>query len=270
MNHSSAEFSRTFRQLHSGPDLLILANAWNPGTARLIESLGAKAIATTSAGVAWSHGYPDGNALPVPFLAATVAGIARVVRVPLTVDIEGGYSSDPATVGEAVARVVDAGAVGINIEDGTGTPDLLCAKIEHAKRAAARLDVDLFVNARTDVYLRGLATGDAAMEETIARAHRYREAGGDGLFAPGVVETGAIRTLVAAIDMPLNVLTWSGLPAPPELRALGVRRLSAGAGVTRAAWAAAQAFATSFLAEGHSESPSAAAMTSREINGLFG
>jgi 2-methylisocitrate lyase-like PEP mutase family enzyme len=174
-----------FRRLHS-EGLLVLPNAWDAGSARLIESLGAKAIATTSAGVAWSHGYPDGDTLPLPLLRATVADIARAVRVPVSTDVEGGYSNDPAAVGETVAAVIEAGAVGINIEDGSGATDLLCAKIERAKNAAERLGVDLFVNARTDVYLRGLAAKERRVEETLARAERYRSAGADGIFVPGL------------------------------------------------------------------------------------
>jgi hypothetical protein len=159
--------AEAFRRLHQD-GLLILANAWDAGSARLIESLGAPAIATTSAGVAWAHGYADGDLLPVPLLLATVHDIARVNRVPLTVDCEGGYSSDPAAVGETIAAVVEAGGVGINLEDGSGPPDLLCAKIEHIKRAVARRGADVFVNARTDVYLRSLAPA-GARRETLAR-----------------------------------------------------------------------------------------------------
>jgi 2-methylisocitrate lyase-like PEP mutase family enzyme len=269
MTDANTERSAIFRRLHGGPDLLFLANAWDAGSARLIESLGAKAIATTSAGVAWSQGYPDGDALPVPLLLATVSTIARVVRVPLTVDIESGYSSDAAAVGETVARVVDAGGVGINIEDGRSPADLLCAKIEHAKRAAARRGVDLFVNARTDVYLLGLAQGEAAQAETIARGRRYREAGGDGFFVPGLIEAGAIRAVTAAVDLPLNVLAWPGLPAAAELGALGVRRLSAGGSVARAALDGARAFASAFLTDGHSPPAGEGALTGRQINGLF-
>jgi len=269
MNDAMKNHATTFRRLHAGPDVLILANAWDAGSARLIESWGAKAIATTSAGVAWSQGYPDGDTLPVTLLVGTVAAIARVVQVPLTADVEGGYSADPAAAGETVARVIEAGAVGINIEDGKGAPELLCAKIEHAKRAAARLGVDLYVNARTDVYLRGLASGSAALEETIARGRRYRAAGCDGLFVPGIVEKNDISALVAAVDVPLNVLAWPGLPPAAELRALGVRRLSAGASVARAALGGAHAFAAAFLAEGRSDLPSILPMTSAQLNGLF-
>ena len=120
----------TFRDLHYGPEPLLLPNAWDAGSARLIAHMGAKAIATTSAGVAWSYGYPDGDVLPVRLLTGTVAAIARVIDIPLTVDIEGGYSNDLNSVEETIKAVLDAGAVGINLEDGAGTPELLCAKIE--------------------------------------------------------------------------------------------------------------------------------------------
>ena len=144
----------TFRRLHAGPDLLILPNAWDAGSARIIETLGARAVATTSAGVCWSHGYADGHHLPVDFLITTVREITRVISIPLTCDFEGGYADDPATVGENVARIIDAGAVGINIEDGRAAPDLLAAKIAAVRKAADRAGVPLFINARTDVYLK--------------------------------------------------------------------------------------------------------------------
>src|SRR3546814_473562 len=114
---AEADVAATFRRLHHEPEPLVLANAWDAGSARLIESLGTKAIATTSAGVAWSRGYPDGNSLPVPLLVAAVAEISRAIRVPLTVDVEGGYAADPTAVGETIVHVIDAGAVGINIEE---------------------------------------------------------------------------------------------------------------------------------------------------------
>src|SRR5437867_8180088 len=144
--------AREFRRLHQ-EGLLVLPNAWDAGTARLIESLGARAIATSSAAVAWSRGYADGDHLPVPLLLATVSEIARVVKLPITVDVEGGYSNDPSAVAGTIAAVIDAGGVGINVEDGTADPGLLCAKIEQVKREASRRGVELFVNARTDVYL---------------------------------------------------------------------------------------------------------------------
>ena len=268
MTSERPDTARRFRELHQ-EGLLVLPNAWDAGSARLIESVGAKAIATTSAGVAWSHGYADGDLLPVRLLVATVADIARVAGVPLTVDMEGGYSSDPAAVGEAVAAVIDAGAVGINIEDGTGDPDLLCAKIEQAKRAGVRLGVDLFVNARADVYLRNLAPADRRLDETLARAERYRAAGADGIFVPGVTDASEIRAIASAVRLPLNVLARPGLPPASELEALGVRRLSAGSWIAAATFAGTALRASEFLRAGASEPLAKGAMPYAEINALM-
>lgn len=264
----TSETADLFRRLHHD-GLLILPNVWDAGTARLVESLGAKALATTSAAVAWSHGYPDGDLLPTELLVATVTAIARVTSVPLTVDVEGGYASDPAAVGDTVARVIDAGAVGINLEDGEGSPDLLCAKIDAAKRAGARTGVDLFVNARTDVFLAGLAPEEGRVEETISRGERYRAAGADGLFVPAVAGAGDIRTIAAAVPLPLNVLAWPGLPAAAELEALGARRLSAGSGIARAAYDRVASLAAGFLGDGASDPMMQGKMTYAEINALM-
>ncbi|HRD28257.1 MAG TPA: isocitrate lyase/phosphoenolpyruvate mutase family protein, partial [Caulobacter sp.] len=177
----------TFRRLHSGPDLLILANGWDAGSCRIIETLGAPAVATSSAAVCWSHGYADGHHLPIELLVRTVAEITRAVSIPVTCDSEGGYADDPATVGDNIARIIDAGAVGINIEDGREAPEVLAAKIVAVRQAADRAGVALFINARTDVYLKKLVEPEAAVAETLRRAALYRDAGADGLFAPGVV-----------------------------------------------------------------------------------
>lgn len=268
MTSISANSAAHFHRLHQ-EGLLILTNAWDAGSARLIESLGAPAIATTSAAVAWSHGYPDGDVLPMSVLATAVAEITRVIRVPLSVDFEGGYSSDPAKVGENVALIIGAGAVGINLEDGNASPDLLCAKIEHVKRTSARLGVNLFVNARTDVYLRGLVAPERQIEETLARAANYRGAGADGIFVPGVVDGSAIETIVAAVKSPLNVLARPALPAAPALAALGVRRLSAGSGIAQALFGKASSLVTDFLRNGDSSSLSNGAMTYADINALM-
>ena len=256
----------TFRQLHER-GLLLLPNAWDAGSARLIESRGAQAIATTSAGVAWAAGYNDGSRLPVAKLIATVEAIARVVRVPITVDVEAGYSDDPSAVAETVARVVAAGAVGINIEDGEGSPDLLAAKIAAAKRAAQRSGVDLFVNARTDVFLAGLAPREARVEETIARAARYRDAGADGLFVPCIAEAAEIEAVAKAVPMPLNVMWMPGLPSLAELEKLGVRRLSAGAAIPAIVLGIVASSASSFLRNGTLDADRA--MPYAEIAALF-
>jgi 2-methylisocitrate lyase-like PEP mutase family enzyme len=235
-----------FRRLH-GDGLLLLPNVWDGGSARLIESLGAKALATTSAGVAWAHGCADGDRLPVPLLMQSVATIVRVARVPVSVDVEGGYTDAPAEVAELVARLADAGAVGLNIEDGIGAPELLCAKIEAAKRAAGS---SVFVNARTDVYVRGLVPAERRVTEALARATRYRAAGADGLFVPGVIDAADIRELVPGAGLPLNVLARPGLPPAATLAELGVRRLSAGSWVASAAFGRLRSVVTTFLDDG--------------------
>jgi 2-methylisocitrate lyase-like PEP mutase family enzyme len=268
MTSGSETNAKTFRQLHA-EGLLVLPNAWDGGSARLMESVGAKAVATSSAAVAWTHGYPDGDALPVRLLIATVSAIARVIRVPLSVDVEGGYSPDPIAAGETVAQVIGAGAVGINLEDGTSPPDLLCAKIEAVKRAAARQGVELFVNARADVYLHALAPPERRVQETLARAARYREAGADAIFVPGVMERAEIQAITAAVGLPVNVLARPGLPPAGELAALGVRRLSAGSALAQSLYGRARALAKSLLSDGSSDIFAEGAMAYAEINALL-
>ncbi len=261
--------SDLFRRLHDGPGPLILANAWDAGSARLIESLGAPAIATTSAGVAWALGYPDGDAVPVPALATAVAAIARVIRVPLSVDIEGGYADSADGVEAAVTAVVQAGAVGINIEDGADAPELLAAKIARTKQIARGRGVDLFVNARTDVYLRGLAPAGQRVDEVLARGRRYREAGADGLFVPGLADPAEIRAVAAGAGLPLNLMAWPGLPAPAALAELGVRRLSAGSAIAQLVWGQTAAVAAAFLRDGASAPLSEGAQPYGALNALF-
>lgn len=263
-----SERAEDFRRLHRD-GLLLLANAWDAGSARLIESLGAPAIATTSAGVAWAHGFADGDQLPVPRLVATVADIVRAVRVPLSVDVEGGYSDDPDTVADHVAGLIEVGAVGINLEDGGGAPESLCAKIERIRRAASRLGVALYVNARTDVYLRGLAPPPQRVEQTLARAALYREAGADGLFVPGLVEEAEVRAIAAGCGLPLNLLARAALPPAAQLREWGVRRLSAGSDLAQSAHARVRALAAGFLRDGDSRPLAAEALPYPELNALF-
>lgn len=241
-----------FRALHGKGEFLILANAWDAASARLVQEAGASAVATSSAAVAWANGYPDGNALPVDLLVNAVGTIARVIDVPLSVDCEGGYSDDPARVAETVGRLMDAGAAGINLEDGTGTPELHAAKIEAVKAEAARRNADLFVNARIDVVLRKLVPAQEAAAETIRRAALYGKAGADGIFVPALTDAAMIGDVAQAVaPLPLNVLVWPGLPPTDELRRLGVRRLSTGAWIARDALAHAWRSAADFLKTGN-------------------
>ncbi len=189
----------TFRRLHEGPQILVLPNAWDAASAAMMEDAGAKAVATSSAAVAWAHGYADGDILPIPTLLAAIGEMARVLKIPLTADIEGGYSDDLAMVGETIRGVIGAGAVGINFEDGARSPDLHARKIETVRQAAAESGVPLFINARIDVYLKGLAKDEAALDETLRRAELYRAAGADGIFVPGPTDETLLATLAGKI-----------------------------------------------------------------------
>jgi 2-methylisocitrate lyase-like PEP mutase family enzyme len=248
--HKLASLVARFHALHRGPDLLVLANAWDAGSALLIESLGARAIATTSAGLAWSHGYPDGDSLPPSLAVATAAEITRAVRVPVSIDFEEGYSDDPDTVAQLVAKLIDVGVVGINIEDGSAAPDRLCRKIEAVRRMATALGVELFINARTDVYLRGLVPPSHRVAETCTRAARYREAGASGLFVPGIVEKDEIAAIAREVTLPLNVMLAAGLAPAAELARVGVRRLSCGSAIAEAVWGRVRSLAGGFLRDG--------------------
>jgi len=264
-----ADRARTFAALHGGPKLLVLPNAWDAGSARIIESAGAAAIATSSAAVAWAHGYPDGQFMPFDALLATVREITRVVTVPVTADIEAAYAHDAATAAATVARVVEAGAVGINIEDGNDPPDLLARKIENLRKATQRAGVELWVNARVDTYLRRLVESERAYDETVSRARLYREAGADSIFVPAVVDAATIEKLVRAVVLPLNLLAWPGLPDGATLQKLGVRRLSAGSGIGKVMFNQTHELAKAFLAEGRSEPFNAGAIANPQINALM-
>ncbi|MDP1631037.1 MAG: isocitrate lyase/phosphoenolpyruvate mutase family protein [Caulobacter sp.] len=263
------DHATAFRRLHAGPELLILANGWDAGSCRVIETLGAKAVATSSAAVCWSHGYADGHHLPVELLVATVRDIARAVSIPLSCDCEGGYADDPAAVGETITRIIDAGAVGINIEDNRDPPERLARKIEAGRKAADRAGVALFINARTDVWLKKLVADEAALAEALRRAALYRDAGADGLFAPGVAADGDIRALADEAGLPLNVMAKPGLPDASALQALGARRLSSATGPARAALAALKETVSHYLATGESDALYAAGGDAFDYNTLF-
>ena len=258
----------TFRQLHQGPELLKIANVWDAGSAVLVQALGVPALATTSAGLAWALGFADGNRLPIEEHAAALRRIARVARVPLSADSEAGYSDDPATVAAHILRFVDAGVVGINIEDGADAPALLCRKIEAIKAATARAGVDLFINARCDVWLKRLAPG-REVDEVLLRVRDYAAAGADGLFAAGVTAAADIQALVGGQPLPLNVMARAGMPGLAELQRLGVRRISAGSAIAEAAWGRAQRAAAGFLADGAGEALFDGAAPYPQINGAL-
>jgi 2-methylisocitrate lyase-like PEP mutase family enzyme len=265
MSHIAA----TFRRLHSNSTPLRLPNAWDAGSARLFESQGATAIATTSAGVAWALGYRDGRFLPVNEVVAAAARMTRVLTVPLSVDIENGYSDDPQVVADNVMRLVDLGVAGINVEDGPDSATLLASKIEAIRNAVSKAGADLFINARSDVILANLVEKSKLVDEAIGRGKLYSGAGADGFFVPGIKQAEHIAAVVSDVSLPLNVMAWPGLVDAVELGKLGVRRLSAGSGISQVLWDRAGKLAQDFLQSGRSEPLSQAAMPYGQLQGLF-
>jgi 2-methylisocitrate lyase-like PEP mutase family enzyme len=239
--------ARLFRDLHHGPALLVLPNAWDAASARVFEEAGFPALATTSAGIAYSRGYPDQQRIGLAEMAEAVGRIVSAVRVPVTADMEAGYGD----VAAAVNAVIDAGAVGMNLEDGLpgSAPGLLpveeqVERIRAARRAADARGIPLVINARTDVLLASSDPSPERIAEAIRRLNAYRKAGADCLFAPGVTDRRRIEALARALAGPLNVLAGKGTPPVAELKALGVARLSIGSGAMRATMALTRRIAT--------------------------
>jgi 2-methylisocitrate lyase-like PEP mutase family enzyme len=231
------------RALHHGPPILVLPNAWDAATARLVEAEGFPAVATTSAGVAAALGYPDGGAVPAREMIEAVSRIARAVTVPVTADIEHGYAATPDAVADVVLRVVAAGAVGVNLEDilpGSAdleAVDVQCDKIRAVIKAGATAGVAVVVNARTDVYLQAVGPVESRLSAAVDRGRAYLAAGAECVFVPGVKDRETIAALVKGIGGPINILAVDGTPPIPELEALGVARVSLGSGPARAALA---------------------------------
>ena len=259
-----------FHALHAGPEVLVLPNAWDAASAALMQDAGARAVATSSAAVAWARGYADGDQLPVPILLDVIAGVARAASVPVTADIEGGFTDDPETLTQTVSAVIGAGAVGVNLEDGGRDPELHARKIEAAREAGVRSGVELFINARTDVYLRGLAQGEAAVEETLRRAKLYAEAGASGVFVPGPIDETLIGRLAAGISLPLNVMGRAGAPPAARLAELGVRRLSSATGPFTAAYGTLNRTVAEYLKTGDANAFVEAGQGMPNLNKRFG
>jgi len=232
-----------FSELHADSKLLLLPNAWDVGSALLFARLGFEALGTTSAGVAVSRGHPDGEHISFEEMLKAIADIARSVPVPVTADLETGFGRLPEDVAHNVSRVIQAGAVGINLEDALpGSDSGLVPATRHAETISAvrsitsELGVPLFINARTDALWPPRENpAPRAVSEAIDRCHTYAAAGADGVFIPGIQRAEDIRTVVQEIDLPLNVLALAAVPSVDELHDLGVRRLSLGSGPIRAA-----------------------------------
>jgi 2-methylisocitrate lyase-like PEP mutase family enzyme len=229
--------AHALRALHAPGAPLVLFNCWDAGSAKAVAAAGARAVATASWAVAAANGYADGEQLPRDLAIANIGRIARAVALPVTADLERGYGDTPIEVADTVAQAIRAGAVGCNLEDGSATGGLRPAadqaqRLQAARDAANRLDIPLFINARTDGFL--LAAPDAhdaaLLDATLARARLYAAHGADGLFVPGLVDAALIERLVRASPLPVNLMAAAGTPPLATLRALGVARLSHGPG----------------------------------------
>jgi 2-methylisocitrate lyase-like PEP mutase family enzyme len=274
-NSEQKKKAEAFRALHSGHEALLLPNAWDVASARIIEEVGFAAIATTSAGVAFSLGYPDGEKIPQEEMLAAVARIAKAVKAPVTADVESGYGNRPEDAAATARSVIEAGAVGINLEDATGSPDrpladlaLQLEKIHAVRETGVTLDVPLVLNARTDVYL--LQVGDPAKryDEAILRLQAFRDAGADCVFVPGLRDAATIQRLVANLKCPVNILAVPGSPSVPELKKLGVARVSLGSGPMRASLGLLRRVAVELKATGTYESMEGAP-SHAEMNALI-
>ena len=246
-----------FQKLHLGPEILVIANAWDAASARIFEHAGMKAIGTGSAGIAFSHGYPDNEAVPREVILEATREIVRIVKVPVTADILSGLGETLDEVVATVKEVIALGAVGINIEDGSDTGGVHLFDIEKQTEkigaiceAVRASGIPIVVNARTDSFWLKIGDEKQRLAESIKRANRYRAAGAHCIFVPSASDKATIKTLVDEIDGPLNILTVPGCPPIAELQALGVRRVSEGSGPMRASMMLTRKIAQDLLATG--------------------
>lgn len=227
-----------FRALQDGPDVLVLPNAWDALTARAFAGAGFPAVGTTSFGIARAHGLRDGANAAWDATLATTARMASALEVPLSVDMETGFGRTAADVARRARALADAGAAGLNLEDGRADGTLTDADAQADVLAAVRAAVPrVFLNARCDVFWFDPEAGPHGLEAALARSRAYVAAGADGVFLPGLVDADALAEAVRAIAVPLNVLATPRTPPVPVLRGLGVRRLSTGSGPARAVMA---------------------------------
>ena len=270
------ERAQRFLRLHDGPDVLVVGSAWDPGSAVLFEREGFEAIATSSAGVAYSLGHPDGERIPRDEMLAAVARIVQATRLPVSADVEMGYGRKAREVSETCRGVLETGAIGVNLEDATGDddrplvePEQQAEKIRAVREMAESFGVHLVVNARTDVYLLRVGEEPARFADAVRRTNLYRQAGADCLFVPGVADRATIERLVREIDGPLNVLAGAGTAPVAELATLGVRRVSQGSGPARAALATARRVVHELRTRGTYAGYTADAISYAEANRLF-
>lgn len=261
VSQNQKEKAELFLKLHHGEDILVLLNSWDPGSSRLIEASGFKAIATTSMGVSASLGYPDKQVIPFHEMVEAVTRIINKVNLPVTMDFEGGFGNNTREIIGFAEEIIKIGISGINIEDSlkteTGLLDAeeFCERISAIRSLSESLGFHLVINARTDVFLASWGSPDGRLGETIRRGNKYKEAGADCIFIPDVFEKEKIAVLVKEIKAPINILANStggkGLPPSlPELKKLGVARLSLGSSIQKSTLALVRKIADEISREG--------------------
>lgn len=268
--------AQRFRDMHSSPPLLLLPNAWDAMSARIFEAAGFSAVATTSGGVAWALGYPDGEQAPWSEIVAATARIARSVRVPVTADIEGGYGATPADVASSIADIIGAGAVGVNLEDSTPQADMpirsiedAAARIRAARNAATEAGVPLVINARIDIYSKHIGADATRFDETVRRAKAYIAAGADCVYPIGLTDIKTVEELVKAVKAPINIIGRHGMPPADQWERIGVARISTATGPTLATISLARQLAEDLYAERRFDKLTAT-VTRADLQKLFG
>lgn len=240
------------RQLHLAPRLLVLPNAWDVASAKVIEAAGASAVATSSAGVAYALGYPDGQRISREEMLDMVRRIAAAVQVPVSADVEAGYGDTEEAASATARAVVAAGAVGMNLEDSGESGELLAldlqlARIRAVRSASEAAGVPLVLNARTDAFAARALAGEARVGEAVRRGNAFLAAGADCVFVPFVSDQEIIARLAREIRGPLNILASPASPPLGDLERIGVRRVSVGSTIARAAYGLARSSAVELL-----------------------
>jgi 2-methylisocitrate lyase-like PEP mutase family enzyme len=271
-----SELARQFLALHDGRKTLLLPNAWDVASARIFEDAGFPAVGTSSAGVAFSLGYPDGQKISRDEMLAVVHRIAEAVHIPVTADVEAGYGANPEDVAETAREVIAAGAVGMNLEDAIDDrPDVLAdlnlqkEKILAVNEISKRDGIFFVLNARTDVFLAEIGPAETRLARAIERLNSYRDAGAQSLFVPGVKDKETIAQLVSGVRGPVNILATAGTPPLAELEKLGVARVSVGSGPMRATLGLTARIARQLYDEGTFSLMTDGAMTYADANRLF-
>ena len=275
---TQAQKADALLELHHAATPIVLINAWDAASAAMVQHCGMPAVATSSAAVANALGYPDGQLVPWPEMLAAITRIARAVTLPVTADIEAGFSAEVKQLETSIEQVIGAGAVGVNLEDAPPgkehstslypLPEQI-ARIQAARRAADKLKVHLVINARVDAYWHVPGESAGALPETLERAQAYLKAGADCIFIPGLRKPDQIRTVVDHLRAPVNILASPGAPSIPELARLGVKRVSYGSGPHRAAMGLVRRIVEEARASGTYNALLEGAVPYPEMNGLF-